>query len=87
MAKKNEDLVGEIDGLIFDLEKEIDNLLAENEKLHKDNLHLKGEIDSLWMMMDEMTKQDIESWSQVLEELNLDVASRALMVSKKKVDC
>ena len=39
------------------------------------------------MMLDEKTKTDIENWSSILEELQLDVASRALMVTKKKVDC
>jgi len=65
-------------------EKTKDQLI---KKLEEENQQLKDEIDSLWMMMDEMTKTDIENWSSILEELQLDVASRALMVVKKKVDC
>jgi len=38
-------------------------------------------------MMDEMTKTDIESWTSILQELHVDVATRALMVTKKKADC
>tara|TARA_R100000008_G_C3586349_1_gene172680 strand:- start:3999 stop:4211 length:213 start_codon:yes stop_codon:yes gene_type:complete len=65
-------------------EKTKDQLIKE---LEEENQQLKDEVDSLWMMMDEMTKTDIENWSSILEELQLDVASRALMVSKKKADC
>ena len=54
--------------------------------LKKENQRLKDEVDSLWMMLDEMTKTDIENWSSILDELQLDVASRALMISKKKAD-
>lgn len=61
-----------------------DQLISE---LQRENQQLKDEVDSLWMMLDEMTKTDIENWSSILEELQLDVASRALMVTKKKVDC
>ena len=57
------------------------------DDLKKENQQLKDEVDSLWMMLDEMTKADIENWSSILDELQLDVASRALMVTKKKVDC
>jgi|TARA_R100000458_G_C8111908_1_gene134352 hypothetical protein len=65
-------------------EKTKDQLINE---LQRENQQLKDEVDSLWMMLDEMTKTDIENWSSILEELQLDVASRALMVTKKKVDC
>jgi|TARA_R110002124_G_scaffold99199_3_gene244966 flagellar motor switch protein FliG len=57
------------------------------DDLKRENQQLRDEIDSLWMMLDEMTKTDIENWSSILDELQLDVASRALMVTKKKVDC
>jgi hypothetical protein len=65
-------------------DKTKDQLINE---LQRENQQLKDEVDSLWMMLDEMTKTDIENWSSILEELQLDVASRALMVTKKKVDC
>ena len=65
-------------------EKTKDQLINE---LQRENQQLKDEVDSLWMMLDEMTKTDIENWSSILEELQLDVASRALMVTKETVDC
>ena len=60
-------------------EKIVNILLKENE-------NLKDEVESLWMMMDEMTKTDIENWSKITSDLKLDVVSRALMVTKKKAD-
>tara|TARA_R100000458_G_C8273795_1_gene248680 strand:+ start:479 stop:733 length:255 start_codon:yes stop_codon:yes gene_type:complete len=83
----NDDELQEIENLIEDLETEIDRLLKEREVLLRDNDRLKDEVESLWSMMDEMTKTDIENWSKILEELSMDVVHRALMVSKKKVDC
>ena len=49
-----------------------DQLISE---LQRENQQLKDEVDSLWMMLDEMTMTDIENWSSILEELQLDVAS------------
>jgi len=71
---------------IDELEKEI--LLLEEKiiKARKENKNLKDEVDSLWAMMDEMTKSDVENWSHLLEELKTDVITRALMVTKKKAD-
>jgi flagellar motor switch protein FliG len=56
-------------------------------KLREENRQLKDEVDSLWLMLDEMTKTDIESWSSILQELELSVVEHALMVTKKKADC
>ena len=56
------------------------------EILEKKNAALQDEVDSLWAMMDEMTKADIENWSHLWDEIRSDVAIRALMVSKKKAD-
>ncbi len=50
------------------------------------NKRLKDEVDSLWAMMDEMTRSDIENWKHLWDDIQTDVAVRALMVSKKKVD-
>jgi len=57
------------------------------EKLIKENKELRDEVESLWFMLDEMTKTDVENWSSIFEKLDMDVASRALMVTKKKADC
>ena len=70
-----------------ELEDEIDELVEENKELILKNEELQDEIDSLWLMMDEITKSDIENFSHILDEIRADVITRALMVSKKKVDC
>ena len=57
------------------------------EKLREENQQLRDEVESLWFMLDEMTKTDVEKWSSIFEKLDMDVASRALMVTKKKADC
>jgi peptidoglycan hydrolase CwlO-like protein len=72
---------------IKELEKEIEELDSLIEKAKKENAELKDEVDSLWAMMDEITKSDIENFSHILEELKADVITRALMVTKKVADC
>ena len=53
--------------------------------LKEKNKKLQDEVDSLWAMMDEITKSDIENFTNILEDLEKDVLVRSLMVSKKKV--
>jgi peptidoglycan hydrolase CwlO-like protein len=72
---------------IDELEKEINKLEKLIKKAKKENAELKDEVDSLWSMMDEITKSDIENFSHILEELKADVITKALMVTKKKADC
>jgi len=36
--------------------------------------------------MDEMTKSDIENWKHLVKDLEKDVITRALMITKKKAD-
>ena len=69
------------------LEKEIEKLEELIDRAKKENVKLKDEVDSLWAMMDEMTKSDIENWAHLVKELQQDVLTRSLMISKKKVDC
>tara|TARA_Y100000310_G_scaffold196151_1_gene196193 strand:- start:5567 stop:5794 length:228 start_codon:yes stop_codon:yes gene_type:complete len=69
------------------LEKEIEELEELIDKAKKENVKLKDEVDSLWAMMDEMTKADIENWAHLVKELQQDVLTRSLMITKKKVDC
>ena len=52
--------------------------------LKKANKKLQDEVDSLWAMMDEMTKADIENWTSLLDELKTDILVKSLMVTKKK---
>ena len=72
---------------IDELEEEIKKLDKLIEKAKKENAELKDEVDSLWSMMDEITKSDIENFSHILEELKADVITKALMVTKKVADC
>ena len=77
----------ELWAMIQDLQEEIIELIAENKELTVKNEDLQDEVDSLWAMMDEITKSDIENFSHLLNEIKADVITRTLMVSKKKVDC
>ena len=54
--------------------------------LKKENQRLKDEVDSLWMMLDEMTKTDVKSWSKIIDKLDKDTIAKALMVTKEKVE-
>ena len=65
----------------------IESLKEEIYVLDKKNTELQDEVDSLWAMMDEITKSDIQNFSHILDEIKADVITRALMVSKKVVDC
>ena len=60
------------DEIINDLEKKIKSLEDENE--------------SLWAMLDEVTKSGMDNWMHLVDKLKMDVLSRALMVTKKKED-
>ena len=81
------DKVDELNELIDRLEDEVKKLVNTNKDLVEKNLTLQDEVDSLWLMMDEMTKSDIENWSSIIESIEEDVALRALMVTKKKAKC
>ena len=70
-----------------DLEKQITETEEALKKVKKENKKLLDEVNSLWSMMDEITKSDIENWSHLMDELKTDVITKALMVTKKKVDC
>jgi len=72
--------------VIISLKEEISLLVQENKDLATKNKNLQDEVDSLWAMMDEMTKSDIENWSHLMEELKADVITRSLMVTKKVAD-
>jgi len=76
----------ELKEAIINLKEEIDLLTQENKDLIIKNENLQDEVDSLWAMMDEMTKSDIENWSHLMKELRADVVTRSLMVTKKVAD-
>lgn len=77
----------ELNLIIEDLEEEIHELVKENKELIVKNENLQDEVDSLWAMMDEITKSDIQNFSHILDEIKADVITRTLMISRKKVDC
>jgi len=60
------------DEIINDLKKKIKGLEDENE--------------SLWAMLDEVTKSGMDNWMHLVDNLKMDVISRALMTTKKKED-
>jgi len=70
-----------------ELEKQIKIAEEALKKVKKENETLKDEVDSLWSMMDEITKSDIENFSHIMGDMKSDMATKALMISKKKVDC
>ena len=71
---------------ISDLKEQIKKTKAERKKINQLNKKLQDEVDSLWAMMDEMTKSDIENWSHIMEQLQKDTVVKALMVSKNKAE-
>ena len=82
--KKMENEIEELFKVVEDLQNEILSLIEENKKLITINEDLQDEVDSLWMMMDEITKSDLENFSHILDELKADVITRTLMISKTK---
>tara|TARA_R100001594_G_scaffold125473_2_gene162517 strand:+ start:3268 stop:3525 length:258 start_codon:yes stop_codon:yes gene_type:complete len=80
---KDEKLEEETFRALANLKEEIDLLVEENKDLIIKNKNLQDEVNSLWAMMDEMTKSDIENWSHLMQELKADVITRSLMVTKK----
>ena len=63
-----------------DLKDQIKLLKEENDKL-------KDELDSLWLMMDEMQKADIKNWTHLMEQLKKEILTKSLMVTKNKAEC
>ena len=68
------------------LKEQIKKTKAERKKINQLNKKLQDEVDSLWAMMDEMTKSDIENWSHIMDQLQKDTVVKALMVSKNKAE-
>ncbi len=72
---------------IDELEEQIEKAEEALKKVREENIALQDEVNSLWAMMDEMTKSDIENWSHIMDEVKSDVIAKTLMVTKKKADC
>ena len=84
LKEEKQNGVEELFKIVEDLQNEILSLIEENKKLITINEDLQDEVDSLWMMMDEITKSDLENFSHILDELKADVITRTLMISKTK---
>jgi predicted nuclease with TOPRIM domain len=69
-----------------DLKNENEKLKIKIKKLEEEKEKLIDEVESLWMMMDEITSTDIKSWSHLMGSLETDVLTRALIITKKKAD-
>ena len=67
-------------------DEEIKNFEQQIKKIELEKEKLQDEVDSLWAMMDEMTKSDIENWAHLIKDLERDTAVRALMITKKIAD-
>ena len=71
-----------------DLDK--NELIKEIEELRKQNKTLEDELESLWLMLDELSESDIANWSHMLDQLEVEIAQKTLirgMPIDKIVDC
>ena len=76
----------EFDKEIKKLKEQLKKTKAERKKINEINRKLQDEVDSLWAMMDEMTKSDVENWTHLMDQLQKDTVVKALMVSKNKAE-
>ncbi len=56
-------------------------------ELRDQNRQLTDEVESLWTMLDEIKESEIKNWGEILSQIKVKVATRALMTAKKKADC
>tara|TARA_R110000796_G_scaffold217192_2_gene333246 strand:+ start:242 stop:514 length:273 start_codon:yes stop_codon:yes gene_type:complete len=88
--KTNEELQKEIK----ELEKLLNKTKKETKKIDQINSKLQEEVDSLWFLMDEVTKADVKKvkdWTNILEhiendKIEKDTLTKLLMVTSKKAD-
>ncbi len=88
--KTSEDLQKEIKKL----EEVLEKTKKESKELNKINSKLQEEIDSLWFLMDEVTKADVKNvkdWTGILDHLEndkmeKDTLAKILMVTDKKAE-
>jgi len=90
LVKTNKELQEEIKNL----EKLLQKTKKESQKLDLINSKLQEEIDSLWFIMDEVTKADVKNvkdWTNILDHLEndkmeKDTLAKILMVTDKKAE-
>ena len=57
------------------------------KELRDQNRQLTDEVESLRTMLDEIKESEIKNWGEILSQIKVKVATRALMTAKKKADC
>ena len=67
-----------------ELEAEIFALVEENIKLLLENEALRDENESLWFMIYEIKRSDVEEHTHLLKELELQMKLKSLMYTTKK---
>ena len=80
MKPEDEDY-DEILNSLFERNRE---LVIELEDMRADLKVLQDENDSLWHMLDEIKKSDIEEHKHLLEDLEMEVKLQSLMYTTKK---
>ena len=70
-----------------DLKEKFQDTKEKIKILEKENDKLKDELDSLWLMMDELHKADVRNWTHLMKQLKKDVLTKSLMVTRNKAEC
>jgi len=69
------------------IEPAIKALADKNDNLVRENKRLQDECESLWNMLEEIKKADVEEHTHLLDELELEMKLQALMSTTKKGIC
>ena len=80
MKPEDEDY-DEILNSLFERNKE---LVLELEEMRVDLKVLQDENESLWQMLDEIKKSDIEEHKHLLEDLEMEIKLQSMMYTTKK---
>ena len=70
-----------------DLKEKFQDTKEKIKILEKENDKLKDELDSLWLMMNELHKADVRNWTHLMKQLKNDVLAKSLMVTRNKAEC
>jgi len=57
------------------------------KELRDKNRKLQDEVDSLWVMLDELKDSEIKNWNEIISQMKLNIRTREMMTSKKKANC
>ncbi len=73
--------------LLEDLKKQINKAKEDLDIAEKENAKLKDEVDSVWGILDEFAKSEVDNYSHLLKKMEEDVIVKELMEKGKKIDC